>query len=415
MRVTVVLRANNLGNQFKFYWLTQARRKIREDGTRAALEAKGIHAVNPKEFLTPAYPKRVLEAPIPPKLEETFATPPPVIRDTPCHVFTHRFSPIGGLAQAQLITNSLTRTTLPQTIADHAATVDGDGDASDINERVKEAILHAHLLDTFQERLPRIHDAINNPGWVFPIEYGIPLCRKHKTLTYQLLLLLDQVESCGLERQLVEDTSTAVMLNHGDRLMQLMHDAAYLVSSPRPLPPMASPEEVRAASESEGMPDLYPMSPFINCRARTSYSEEERYGVTSSQLHPHTIFIHHNQPYMPHQEDTFTGMSLLYAFSHAAAYAKLVRKDPIGDLDEPITVQVVHINRQRYHFGVFQLNTLNLNPATSDAAPTTTRNLFWTQPWETLFDTCKFKVGKPVLEGYNPKVFSLLRGLHVQG
>lgn len=92
----------------------------------------------------------------------------------------------------------------------------------------------------------------------------------------------------------------------------------------------------------------------------------------------------------------------------------LPSQDPIGDLDEPVTVQVVHLNRQRYHFGVFQLNTLNLNPSTSDGAPTT-RNLFWTQPWEMLFDSCKFKVGKPVLEGYNPKVFSLLRGLHVQG
>lgn len=51
------MQANNIGNMFKYYWLTQARRKIREDGTKAALAAKGIHAVNPQDLITPAYPR----------------------------------------------------------------------------------------------------------------------------------------------------------------------------------------------------------------------------------------------------------------------------------------------------------------------------------------------------------------------
>ena len=38
-----------------------------------------------------------------------------------------------------------------------------------------------------------------------------------KTFNYQLLLLLDQVEGCGLERQLVEDSSLQVMLHHGGK------------------------------------------------------------------------------------------------------------------------------------------------------------------------------------------------------
>ena len=61
--------------------------------------------------------------------------------------------------------------------------------------------------------------------------------------------------------------------------MQMKHDAGYLVSSPNPLPPVASPEEVREASESKEMPELYPMSPFINCWTSDTYQLEENYGV----------------------------------------------------------------------------------------------------------------------------------------
>lgn len=57
MKVTVMLRAQHIGNMFKYMWLIQGRRKIREDGSKAILAAKGIHAVDPKELFTPAYPK----------------------------------------------------------------------------------------------------------------------------------------------------------------------------------------------------------------------------------------------------------------------------------------------------------------------------------------------------------------------
>lgn len=399
----------HIGNAFKYYWLTQARKKIREDGTKAALGVKGIYVVEPKDIFTPAYPKEE-EVSFLPRLEDTLAPPPPEKRDTPCHVFTHYFSPIMGLCQAQLITNTLVRHALPHTITNHAAGVSNN---PEVDERVKEAILHAHLLDSYQTLLPRMIDVHNNPGWSFPREYGIPVNRKNKTLNYQLLLLLDQVEGCGLERQLVEDASTQVMLPHGNRLMQMKHDAAYLVSSPRPLAPMASYEEVQEASQSEEMPDLHPMSPFSNCFAKDTYSLDECYAVDSPRLHPHTIFIHHNQPKMPHTQDSFMGMSLVYAFSHAAAYAKLVKKNSLGDLEEPITVQIVHNNIHHYHLGIFQLNTLNLTPSSSSETPR--RNLFWTQGWDTLFDSCTFKAGRPVLEGYNPQVFGLLRALHAQG
>ena len=99
-----------------------------------------------------------------------------------------------------------------------------------------------------------------------------------------------------------------------------------------------------------------------------------------------------------------------YIFSLSLSLSLL--QQSTGDLEEPITVQIVHTNCRHYHLGVFQLNTLNLSP--SSETHTRTRNLFWTQDWDVLFDSCKFKAGKPVLEGYNPLLFDLLRGFHAQ-
>lgn len=73
-----------------------------------------------------------------------------------------------------------------------------------------------------------------------------------------------------------------------------------------------------------------------------------------------------------------------------------------------MVVQVVHCNRQQYQVGVLQLNTLDLTRPDR-------RNIFWTQPWQQLFSSCTFKAALPVLDGYNPEVFSLLKGLHMQG
>ena len=55
MRVTVVLRHQHIGNQFYFAWLTQARKKLRQDGVRAALEDRGIQVVDAKDLITPAF------------------------------------------------------------------------------------------------------------------------------------------------------------------------------------------------------------------------------------------------------------------------------------------------------------------------------------------------------------------------
>ncbi|KAG7166824.1 39S ribosomal protein L37, mitochondrial-like [Homarus americanus] len=397
MRVTELRFAQNIGSHFKALWLIQGKKRVSDTGAAAILRAKGVPVVHPQEVLSPAYDRPFEKVDLLPRLEPVKELEE---KQTLCHVFTNKFSPVMGVSQVQLITNSVVRSGLPETVLERAVENTAEED-----EKVKEAILHAYLLDSKQIKLTRVLDVINRPGWIYKREYGIPVARRHKTLTYQLLLLLDHLVPGAAERQLVEDTITTANFNHSDRLIQTKHRAAFILSSPNPLPQLLDNEEVKSLEE-ETMPDIYPLSPFINCRAIGNYSLEDSYGVGSGHLHPHTIFIHHNQSRMPHSEEHFNGMTLLYAFSHAAAYAKQIAKIENGNLEKPVVVQVVHMHKQHFHMGVFQLNTLNLTGLS--------KNIFWTQPWEPLFGKCCFQAAKPVLEGYNPKVFSLLKGLHAQ-
>ncbi|XP_063602178.1 large ribosomal subunit protein mL37-like isoform X2 [Penaeus indicus] len=398
MRTTELRCAQNIGAQFRALWLIQGRRRVVDTGAEAILASKGIKAVDPKEIFSPAYHKEREVIDFPP-LPGQQAMEPVEPNKQPCFVFNNSFSPVAVVPQVQLLTNSLVQTSLPDSILGNAV----DNTAEE-DERVKEAILHAHLLDSHQEKLPKVLDVINNPGWRFKREYGIPLKRKNKSLTYQLLLLLDQIFPEGASRHLVEDTLTQVTLSHSDRLMQLKLRAAFILSSPKPLSAIVSPSEVRSL-DGQPLPDIYPLSPFVNCRVWKNYSLNDAYGVGSSRVHPHTIFIHHNEPRMRGKEEHFHALSLLHGFAHAASYAKHFGKTSDEDLiAQPVVVQVVHTNGCQYHISAFQLNTLNLTGPT--------KNIFWTQPWETLFSSCTYHATKPTLEGYNPRVFSLLKGVY---
>lgn len=399
MKVTEVRHAMHLGNMFKALWLVQGKKRIIDTGAEAVLAAKGVSVVDPQKILSPAYPcvKEVVELPPEPcclpdwKLE---------VKSKPCYVITKLFAPMVGMSQVQLITNTVVRSSLPKTVLDCATK-----NTEEEDEKVKEAILHAHLLDSHQEKLPKILDVVNRPGWNDRREYGIPIRRRHKTVTYQLLVLLDQLVPGAAEKQLVEDTLTCVSLKHTGNLVQMNHEAAFILSSPKPLPQLADNAEIKSLEE-EALPDIYPLSPFINCRAVNQYCLKDSYGIASRHLYPHTIFIHQNQPRMKGSEDHFAGISLLHAFSHAAAYAKQVGEIADGNLEKPVVVQVVHMNKQNVHMGVLQLNTLNLTGPT--------KNIFWTQSWEAFFSRCCFEAAQPRLEDYNPRVFQLLKGLHAQ-
>lgn len=58
MRATEVRLAQNIGANFRALWLIKGKRRVSDTGAGAILAAKGIPVVDPKEILSPAYPRK---------------------------------------------------------------------------------------------------------------------------------------------------------------------------------------------------------------------------------------------------------------------------------------------------------------------------------------------------------------------
>ncbi|CAL4208811.1 unnamed protein product, partial [Meganyctiphanes norvegica] len=399
MKTTEVKCAMNLGSAFRFKWMIQGRKRVADTGAESILAAKGIHVVDPEEVFTQAYVKHQVPEHLLKKSnsEEAHANVP---KQKPCYIFHKRFSPIAGISQVQHITNSVVRNELPESILGVIKE-----NSTEEDEYVKESIVHAHLLDSHQEKLPRIIDVVNRPGWSFPREYGIPLWRKNNSLTYQLQLILDKNNQQPTSRYFLENGKSQVSFNHFGEFCHMIHEAAFILVSTKCINPILSNDKINE-TKIEVIPDIYPLSPLINCHPQTKYELKESSSVPNSNLYPHTVHVHHNQPIVRMKDDEFYARSLIHSFSHAAAYAKSYSKQTDGILEKPVVLQCVHNIKEKYHFSVFQLNTLDLTSSI--------KNVFWTQPYLHLFNDCIFKGGMPKLEGYNPQVFKMLKAFHIQ-
>ena len=81
--------------------------------------------------------------------------------------------------------------------------------------------------------------------------------------------------------------------------------------------------------------------------------------------------------------------------------------DISGVLPTPITIHFVNTNGKKYHFSVFQLNTLDLE---GDI-----KNIFWHDTtFFNMYEKCGYIDAKPTLEGYNHDVFRHILGTYLQ-
>ncbi len=61
-----------------------------------------------------------------------------------------------------------------------------------------------------------------------------------------------------------------------------------------------------------------------------------------------------------------------------------------------------------FQFGIFQLNTLDLEEDSSSKV----KNIVWLTSKINLFDHIENKLGTELFEGYNPEPFEILKGLY---
>lgn len=68
------------------------------------------------------------------------------------------------------------------------------------------------------------------------------------------------------------------------------------------------------------------------------------------------------------------------------------------DLPAPITLQCVQVHLNRFYFGVYQLNTLNLDGTDG------TKNYWFNIPPMQLYEKCEYIESRPMLVNYNNDV-----------
>lgn len=126
---------------------------------------------------------------------------------------------------------------------------------------------------------------------------------------------------------------------------------------------------------------------------------------------PHTIFIHFSKEDVKNLHETpvtssqFKSRNMFKAFTVAASRARQLYGN-VQELPAPIVVQSVQTDGKTFHFGLFQLNTLNLDGADGP------KNYWFQLDNMNLFNECGMRFGRPVLEGYNKDVFRVLSAFY---
>lgn len=106
----------------------------------------------------------------------------------------------------------------------------------------------------------------------------------------------------------------------------------------------------------------------------------------------------------PVTRDQYESRAMLKGFAVAAGRALSFYGPGVKQLETPIVVQVVQLQSERIQFGVFQLNTLDLDGSGG------LKNYWFSQPETQLYEECTYKDGRPTLTNYN---FDVLRMMNV--
>ncbi|KPU79639.1 uncharacterized protein Dana_GF27392 [Drosophila ananassae] len=406
MRLTNTLCAQHIGWHFKKHWLVQGKRVPKETGAAAELLKLGITIKTPEDILNPKVemPRVNIvgdrERPIP--LDSSH----PNWHSKVCHSISDTNVVVGGLPQAQVLTNSIEIPTFPKKIEDAIANQELP---SSIDKNVKHAILSSHVYDAEQVKLPKVRNP-DRPNFNLPRTYGISHERINRLLINKLLHESEKLanESVTLQRKWMDNAPFQAFISQDDNLLNFDLSAQKVVVANKAI------EAIKGKFEGN-VPDLYPMKCTISIPKQHIYVNENFYPLSADLTcaHPHTIFSVFNKHLVNnvHKSEVTSSQlharTLLKAFGVAVARAKQLHGDSAGGvLPKPIVVQSVQTDGRTFHFGVLQLNTLDIG------ANSSTKNLWFQRQSYDLFSECGYKGGKSFLENYNGDVFRILNAFY---
>ncbi|XP_028026523.1 39S ribosomal protein L37, mitochondrial [Bombyx mandarina] len=408
MRLTQALKRQHIDFMFKKHWLVQGKRIPIDTGVEKKLKDMGIEVQDALEFVKGKREEREhiqiigpYEQPLP--LDKNH----PNYKEKPCLTLNQDNVLLEGLSQAQVLTKTIiAQDKLPPKIEELSRLPA----PAAIHENVKKAILTANVFDCEQKKLPKIKDP-QRPAYNFRRILGITDSRRNQILTNKLLQLVEKTSDREVtqNKYVVNDVECTTIFEKEDDLLQFQDVSNILVTSAKPVQ-----HEVEKDIPFVEIPSLYPVKHTITMPHNHFYNNTSQYPFKQKVQvkHPHTTWLHFNRTEVkniygePVTQNQILGRSLTHAFNVASSYAKQMHGEDVKDLPEPIFVNCIQTDGQLYHFGVLQLNTLNVDGNEG------IKNVWYCKNNMKLYDSSRYFSGMPVLENYNNKVYGYINAFY---
>ncbi|CRL07427.1 CLUMA_CG020397, isoform A [Clunio marinus] len=410
MRFTAVLRAQHLGFYFKKHWQVQGRRKVMKTGCYSVLNDLGIDIKDPKKYLENFQEKNENQTQLNQNLKKFLGEPEEIkennysYNEKPIYLYGDSNVLVEGTVQAQKLLKTLKFDRFPDQIEKN---FENTKLPTNIERSFQQSVLVSHLLDGEQQKLAKKMNPLR-PMRPFPLEYGITDARKNLSLSTRLINHCERHfgPRVAANRKTINDALfIAQFQKRGSNIRFDVKAETFLVTR-KPISSFAS------NVDEEPLPDISPLQDTISIPNTHFYDNEIKssYPVkTSGQFcYPHTIMLHYSNLDVKHlfetpvTPDQFESRAMIKGFAAASSCAQSLYGFEVEELPEPVVVQVVQFDGKRVQFGIFQLNTLNLDVTEGP------KNYWFRKPETQLYDVCCYTNGRPALTSYNFDVFRLM-------
>jgi len=425
------------GWQWNNAWYISQDRPVTKIGMKESLMERNIPCYQAEELLSPTHkmepftPIEIVET-IKNKLPKDESHP--LWQDRPAYSYQDMtWLPKNNQLQfATAITNTAAVNTMPDRI--RKSLEDFSAPAETIY-RLETLVKNAYIGDAVQDLLPRnfrvpyigwdaveskmrprnLYDHTKNTwGRSMPREYGIPNLRKLKNLSRSLFM--ESLKISGLGTQVMasidKEAHRQFITRPDGKLVRFNITVPLSLYGRKPLPPIVTGSGIGSLGATP-VPSVAPMDPLATLHASNIYHPSSAHPISSTlHSHPftHTVFNH----YAAHVDPKWNvqaqkARSLMVGYCVALGQARLRYGEAVaGDLPEPVCVNVINTDGQRYQLATFQLNSVDLGSSLT--------NVFWTSPEPLeLFQFCGYQEGQVTMTGLNLETFSHLHAVIADG
>ncbi|ULU07398.1 hypothetical protein L3Y34_018855 [Caenorhabditis briggsae] len=389
---------------FKEIYNSRNKRKMPAFEVPEAVKALGVPIFEPNEVFTFSNRKNLVEqAREEADFEVRFLEQlHPLQKNHPAYIFEGAEPMSDGISQAALLTRSVVRNGLPETILHNsAAKLEID------EEMVRDSILHGERYNPTLEKLPERFDPVM--FWIRHHRlHGTPVIKRNNIILNNLLrhVILGGLRTQALEHsfQVNRDSPLSVYLSGGQYfsktplvLRAQPHLTVQSLNSTVTMP-WAGPIDVQSAS-AEPLPDIYPISPVIDFETDTIYNDDLLLTRSEQQTHVHSVLWSREQdqkyPWTSEQN-----MANAILTTYAAAVAEATRNGAT-EMKKPILVRGVQLVNGRLDLVAMQLNTLKPTENGDNAE----KNIVWIEKGLRLYKPKPYYDQMEVVEKLDMNVF----------